>query len=110
MYSLSEVPANQLRYNGVTKAEAVTGGVDVTGDLTVSNDLTVTGTITGTITSSGAMNAGSNSITTTGTLNAEQLVSAQTDGLLDKTVQTKSCLQRDRPFQTDIRWCANCRG
>ena len=64
-----EGSANQLRYNGVTKAEAVTGGVDVTGDLT-GNDLTVTGTITGTGTSSGAMNAGSNSITTTGTLNA----------------------------------------
>jgi len=79
VYSLSEGSANQLRYNGITKAEAVTGGVDVTGDLTVSQDLTVTGTITGTITSSGAMNAGSNNITTTGTVNAG-VVSLGTNG------------------------------
>ena len=79
VYSLSEGSANQLRYNGITKAEAVTGGVDVTGDLTVSQDLTVTGTITGTITSSGAMNAGANNITTTGTVNAG-VISLGTNG------------------------------
>ena len=70
VYSLSEGSANQLRYNGVTKAEAVTDGVDVTGDLDVSGDLDVTGTITGTFTASGAVNAGANNITTTATLNA----------------------------------------
>ena len=35
VYSLSEGSANQLRCNGVTKAEAVSGGVDVTGILNV---------------------------------------------------------------------------
>ena len=69
VYSLSEGSANQLRYNGVTKAEAVTDGVDVTGDLDVSGDLDVTGTITGTFTASGAA-CWRNNITTTATLNA----------------------------------------
>ena len=73
VYSLSEGSANQLRYNGVTKAEAVSGGVNVTGDLSTTGDVTVTGTLNATLAATGPINAGSNSITTTGTLNAGTL-------------------------------------
>ena len=70
VYSLSEGSANQLRYNGITKAEAVTGGVNVTGDLSTTGDLTVTGTLNATLSATGAISAGANNITTTATLNA----------------------------------------
>ena len=70
VYSLSEGSANQLRYNGVTKAEAVSGGVNVTGDLSTTGDLTVTGTLNATLSATGAISAGANNITTTATLNA----------------------------------------
>ena len=45
VYSLSEGSANQLRHNGVTKAEAVSGGVDVTGILNVSSNIVGSGTL-----------------------------------------------------------------
>ncbi len=70
VYSLSEGSANQLRYNGITKAEAVTGGVNVTGDLSTTGNLTVSGTLNATLSASGEISAGANNITTTATLNA----------------------------------------
>lgn len=70
VYSLSEGSANQLRYNGVTKAEAVSAGVTVTGNLTTSGDATVNGTLNATLAATGAIAAGSHAITTTGTVNA----------------------------------------
>jgi len=45
VHSLSEGAANQLRYNGTTKAEAVSGGVDVTGILNVSSNIVGSGTL-----------------------------------------------------------------
>ena len=45
VHSLSEGAANQLRYNGTTKAEAVSGGVDGTGILNVSSNIVGSGTL-----------------------------------------------------------------
>ena len=79
VYSLSEGSANQLRHNGVTKAEAVSGGVDVTGILNVSSNIVGSGTlaagnttITGTTDITGDLdvdniNINGNSITSTDT-------------------------------------------
>lgn len=79
VYSLSEGSANQLRHNGVTKAEAVSGGVDVTGILNVSSNIVGSGTlaagnttITGTTDITGDLdvdniNIDGNSITSTDT-------------------------------------------
>lgn len=79
VHSLSEGSANQLRHNGVTKAEAVSGGVDVTGILNVSSNIVGSGTlaagnttITGTTDITGDLdvdniNINGNSITSTDT-------------------------------------------
>ena len=71
VYALSEGSASQLRHNGVTKGEAVSGGVNVTGVLNVSSNAAITGTLSAAATTlSGALSTGSNAITTTGTVNA----------------------------------------
>ena len=90
VYSLSEGSANQLRYNGVTKAEAVSGGVNVTGDLSTTGDITVTGTLNATLSATGPINAGANSITTTGTLNVALVRLATGGWTVNRTAQTCS--------------------
>lgn len=71
VYALSEGSASQLRHNGVTKGEAVSGGVNITGVLNVSSNAAITGTLTAAATTlSGALSTGGNAITTTGTVNA----------------------------------------
>mgnify|MGYP003130026792 FL=1 len=85
VYALSEGSASQLRHNGVTKGEAVSGGVNITGVLNVSSNAAITGTLSAAATTlSGALNVGNNAITSTSTVNVGSLSFASNGWTVDQ--------------------------
>ena len=86
VYALSEGSASQLRHQGNTKGEAVSGGVNVTGVLNVSSNAAITGTLSAAATTlSGALSTGANAITTTGAVNAGSLSFASNGWTVDQS-------------------------
>jgi hypothetical protein len=85
VYALSEGSASQLRHNGVTKGEAVSGGVNITGVLNVSSNAAVSGTLSAAATTlSGALDTGNNAITSTSVVNVGSLSFASNGWTVDQ--------------------------
>ena len=86
VYALSEGSASQLRHQGSTKGEAVSGGVNITGVLNVSTNAAISGTLSaGATTLTGAVDITGDLDVDNINVNGNAITSTDTNGNINVT-------------------------